>query len=106
MAIIKTDKTIAQLRKACRTHIFYERNGKKVMRSRPDYSSGKVKRMITQKTTQYHEAHKMTKLILTDPAKKAEYEAKRNGPRPSAYTILLGEIIKNFKTMSYGDNNK
>jgi hypothetical protein len=106
MAIIKTDKTIAELRKACKTCIFYERDGNIIIRSRPDYSSGKVKRCITQNTTQFTEAHKIAKIIMAEPGKKAEYEAKRSGSYKSAYKVLWAEIFKNLKTMSYGHNNK
>jgi hypothetical protein len=104
MAIIETKLSIAELRKKLgKTVIVYVDHDKIIIRSRPNYNSGKYKNVRKRNSKLLKEVQHKARLILTDPVKKAEYEAKR-GPRQSAANIVVGELMKNFKSMYYGDS--
>jgi hypothetical protein len=105
MAIIKTDKTIAQLRKEFGEWAVFCRlkNGKIMMRTHGDYDSPKFKKMDKANVSRLKEANRMAHLILADPVKKAEYKAKCVKPKQSAYGMLLGELLINLIKMSHGN---
>jgi hypothetical protein len=104
MAIITSKLSIAELRKALgETVVVYILNNKIVMRSRPTFNSKRFRKLRNRNSKLLKEIHNKARLILTDPVKKAEYEAKR-GPCKSAHFVLVGELMKNYKSMYYGDS--
>lgn len=106
MAIIKTDKSIAQLRKKYgESAVFFERNGNKIMRIHQDYDTPKFKKYKIASGKRMKEAHRLVRLIWAEPGKQAEYEAKIVRPNQNARSVLLGEILQTLKTSSYGNNN-
>ena len=104
MAIIETKLSIAELRKKLgKTVIVYVDNNKIIMRSRPTFNSKRFRKLRNRNSKLITELQNQARLILTDPVKKAEYEAKR-GPCKSAHFVLVGELMKNYKSMYYGDS--
>lgn len=105
MAIIKTNKSLAQVRKELGNYaVIFERNGKIIMRSHQDYDSKKFKKLKIVNGKQLKEAHRLARLILAEPGKRAEYEAKCVRPNQNFKSVLLGELLKNLKKISYGHN--
>jgi hypothetical protein len=99
MAILTTETSIEELRERFGDQaIFYERNGKKIMQSRPDYDrpDWKKKRQATFK--RLNDAHKLAAEILSDPLKKAEYKAKCE-PGQRAHDVLLKELYNKPNTV-------
>jgi hypothetical protein len=105
MAIIKTNKSVAQLREELGKYaIIYDRKGTIVMRSHQNYNSKKFKKLRIANGKQLKEAHRLARLILAEPGKRAEYEAKCVRPNQNFKSVLLGELLKNLKKISYGYN--
>jgi hypothetical protein len=102
MAKLKTDATIAELRKHFgKSAAFFELNGQKIMRSWPDHTSRKWLAHLNGTLKQYNDAQKEAKLILEDPAIKAEYKAKcRPGETP--FKLLVHELY--YKTKDDGNS--
>jgi hypothetical protein len=104
MAIIETKLSIAELRKKLgKTVVVYPYRDKIVIRSRTNYNSGKYIKHRKRAGNVLREIHTLKRVILADPVKRAEYEAKC-GPGLSAGNILVGELMKNYKSMYYGDS--
>ena len=105
MAILKTSTPISELRKLYgNVAIFRLVKGKLIMSAR--YDKSKIKWTDTQKEERkkFAEYIKMTKAILSDPIKLAEYRAKCK-PGESAYRILRAELMRG-ESPSPGSNAK
>jgi hypothetical protein len=104
MAIVETKLSIAELRKKLgKTAVVYPYRGKIILRSCTNINSGKYIKHRENNRKMLTELGAMAKLILTDPVKKAEYESIR-GPLQSATNVLVGELIKTFKSKYHGNS--
>jgi hypothetical protein len=94
MAILKTTTPIAVLRKKFGKYaIFTEYNDKIIMRSRPDYSKRIWTDAERETRQRLKDACKMTRLILDDPVRRAEYEIKC-APEQSLYNMVRYQLMK------------
>jgi hypothetical protein len=93
MAILTTETSIKELRERFGDTVnFYERNGKKIMASWPDFHSAAYKNRNNDGFNRLVETHKIASKIYSDPVVKAEYKEKCK-PGEKAYFLLLKELL-------------
>jgi hypothetical protein len=102
MAILKTEASIAELREHFgKAALFYELNGKKIMRSWPDRTTKKWIAFrdgtLKKRGKLFGDINKQAKLMLTDPVIKAEYVAKCK-PGEFPFRVLRRELFNKIKT--------
>jgi hypothetical protein len=100
MAILETETSIAELKKHFgKDAIFYERDGKIIMQSRPFLSNAQIKKRKERGIANCKRIHAVSILaqeILSDPIIKAEYKAKCTG-KQNPIDVLIHEIFQKNK---------